>query len=417
MWTEAKPLLSLLEWSEIIGLNPWLLSQINQPANIIRPSISDGVDVEKSSATFFQNSKTSAQLGREEIAQALLRAEQIVARYLGYYPAPKELSERLPFPRPADLKIRQSWFGNSGRNVPFRTQYGRIISVGDYTESLIEADVAVGLNDLFTDGISTRFTISTTVATGTTADEIIVYYASGDRYGLAREKFRIYPLDVSISGNTATISGWTYQIVDPVNYLKQVPTGLTAADALYVEELDVYRRTVDLTNAGTLRWASTTYAVQDCDDPPCSATIYSACFGTVDAHAGYLVPIPAEYDESTEEYARLYPLESYAPDEVLVNYISGIPLDSLGRMQFPYNHIVAMLGTALLPARKFGTERATQRIHYWRALPQDDNQVLTVAPEIVQLASQLAGNAGRGAIEAASLLLDPHIRQYKTASM
>lgn len=414
MWTKTKPLLSLLEWAEIIGINPWILAQVGEPSETITPYLED--NVASCARVFYQDaSKTSGALAREEIAEALVQAQELVAKVAMTYPAPIELSETILYPRQAHLKYGNVWWGQSGRVKSLRVNYGNMISTGVYEETLIEADVTVVPDDPYADGFDTVWSATVNVPVGTTADEVMVYFASADYYDQSRENMRIYPVKVSISGNVATISGHMTQLVLIGNYLKLAPTKLDATDSIYATEIDVYRRTVDLTASGTLLWESNTYADGiDCPNPPCTTYITAGCFGMTDPVGGWVSPIPAQYDEALAQYTRITPTEYFAPDRVNINYIAGYPLVN-GRMASPWNRIVALLATALLPNRTCGCERADLRLFHYRQLPQDDDKNLQVSVDLINVTSGMFGVTGRGAIQAYQLLNNDNLRIYRSA--
>lgn len=411
MFSKAKPLLSLTEWCSIIGMSPYLISQIGEPRDLL------GIEGTSCERVFFQDPwQSSESLTRSDVVEALLQAETTVARILNYFPALKFVSESVVYPRAANLDLAQLWYGKSGRLKSIATNYKRIYSMGVYEQTLIDDNVAVTTSDPYTSGFDTNWSMTVAVVAGTTADQIKVYYNATDRLDLSLAESEIYPVTVSISGLVATISGHITQIIKPANFLKVAPQTLDATDATnYATTLDVYLETIDLAQSGTLQWNIGTYVGGFCDDPPCQVIESSACFVATDANKGFIAPLPATYDADVANYTRLYPDVIYAPDVVLVNYISGIPKVN-GRMQEPYNRIVAYLATALLPQRSCGCAHADLRLSYFRDLPTDDSGNLRVDQSVFTQASQMFGVSGRGAIQAMKLILDEHLLEYESAT-
>lgn len=411
MFSKAKPLLSLSEWCSIIGMSPWLISQVGEPREQL------GIEGTSCERVFMQDPwQSSDALTRSDIVEALLQAETTVARVLNYYPALKFLQESVVYPRASNLDLGQLWYGRSGRLKSIGTNYKRIYSVGVYEQSLIDDNVLIVPDDPYGDGFDTVWSMTVPVVAGTTADQIKVFYNATDRLNLTLAESEIYPVTVSISGLVATISGHMTQVIKPANFLKLAPQILDATDAaIYATSLDVYLQTIDLAQSGTLQWNIGTYFPVWCEDPPCQVTEYSACFVATDANKGFIAPVPATYDSDVENYERVYPCIAFAPDVVQVNYISGIPKVN-GKMQEPYNRIVAYLATAFLPNRSCGCMHADLRLSYFRDLPMDDGGNIKVDQSVFTRASQLFGVSGRGAIQAMQLILDEHLLEYESAT-
>lgn len=418
MWSRTKSLLTLLEWAEIIEISPFLLAQIGEPAAQLSRSVG------QCQFPFWQDGSQSADmLGREEVAQALQDAEWLVAKVLNTFPAPMERSDTLQYPRPFDLTYGQLWYGPSGRLKSVRTEYGGIISVGAYADELIEADVAVTTNNPYSDEFDTTWEVQVTVAAGTTADEIAVFFSEPDRFDFSLEAMEICPVTVTISGNTATIRGHITQLVTINHYLKLVPESLNATEpSIYAETVDVYRRTVDLGQAGTIVFDNPYWLpCYDADNGggACVVSLNSACFKSTDARQGWVAPVPAAWDSTAESYSFEYPqAQLFAPSRVLVNYICGYPRTN-GRMYRPLAQAVAYLATALLPSRTCGCDRADQRLYFYREFPSGDDPKnsgqLQVSPATIEAANSWFGVSGRGAIRAAAILMNPELKIWRTA--
>lgn len=417
MWSRTKSLLSLLEWSEIIEISPFLLAQIGEPAAQLSRSMG------QCQYPFWQEGSQSADmLGREEVAQALQDAEWLVAKVLNTFPAPQERSDTLSYPRPHDLTYGQLWYGESGRLKSVRTEYGGVISVGVYTDTLIEADAAVTTNNPYGDDFDTTWEVQVAVEAGTTADEIAVFFSATDRFDLLIEDMEIRPVSVSITGNTATIRGHITQLVTIDHYLKLVPESLNATDTIYATTVDVYRRTVDLGQAGTIVFDNPYWL--PCYDAAngggaCVVSLNSACFKATNTRQGWIAPVPAEWDSTAASYTFAYPqAQLFAPSRVLVNYICGYPRVN-GRMYRPLAQAVAYLATALLPSRTCGCDRADQRLYFYREFPSDDDPrnsgQLQVSPATIEAANSWFGVSGRGAIRAAAILMNPELKIFRSS--
>lgn len=408
MWTQAKPLLSLYEWSQVIGLNPYIVAQIGEPSNLLSRELG------RCERPFFQQADQGFEaLSREDVAQAIIEAERLISELALTYPAPQYDAQTVVYPREARLDYTQLWMGSTGRLKPVYYKYGNIISMGVYTETLIEADVAITPDDPYSDGFDTTFSATVTVPAGTTADELTFYFSAADIPDeFSRPEMDIRPLKVSISGNTATIRGKMVQVVLVENYLKQVPDILDATDtAIYAGTIDVYRRTIDLTQSGSIQWDNLGF----CPDPPCTYTAASACFYATDANQGIVTPIPGQFDADLQEYERVFPDRWRAPDRVAMNVISGIPRLDNGQMANPWRKWVAMLATALMPQSKAcGCDVADTILYYYRSLPLRDDGTLEVSQNLVDAAGSAWGCGYRGAVRVyAELISSQTARVYR----
>lgn len=392
MWTQAKPLLSLMEWASAIGLNPYIVAQIAEPDTLLFRERG------RCENPFYQRADQGFEaLSREDVANAIIEAEHLIAEMALTFPAPKYDAQTVAYPREARLDYTQLWMGSTGRLKPVYYKYGNIISMGTYEETLIEADVAITPDDPYGDGFDTAFSATVTVPLGTTADELTFYFSAGDIPDeFSRADMDIRPLKVVISGTTATIQGKMVQVVLVSNYLKQIPEILDATDAaIYADTIDVYRRTVDLTQSGSIQWDNTDF----CPEPPCTYTAASACFYATNAREGIVTPIPGQFDSDLQEYERVFPDRWRAPDRVNMNVISGIPRLPNGQMAEPWRKWVAQLATALMPQSKAcGCAMADTILYFYRSLPLRDDGTLEVSQNLVDAVGNKWGNTFRGAV-------------------
>jgi len=393
MWTKNKPLLSLLEWSEVIGINPYLLAQIGTPPTDL------SIELGQCENVFYQGaSQRSDHLSREDIALAILQAETYISQWALTYPAPKFESYTLQYPRPANLNWRQLWIGASGRLKSLETNFGNIISVGSYTEAVLQAGAAVVGSDPYSDGFNTQFTITVAVPAGTLASEVVLYFASADiPPALSQSDCEIRPIKTVISGLVATITGSMTQLVKIANYLKLVPATLNVTDAaIYATTVDVYRRTVDLNNSAALIWD-----LEYCPSPPCNYTYTGACFYETDKAQGYIAPVPATWDEATQQYSRVCSGRYDAPDRVVLNVVSGIPRDADGRMAQPWKLVIAYLSVGLfLQNKTCGCALADQILFALRSMPMKDDGALEISQSLFDAVSARFGVVNRGTVKA-----------------
>lgn len=346
-------LLPLATWAKLMGVNPFWFEQIGNVNN----------STAQCEHVFFQYSWQQDFLSREEIANCISMAEQMVAEQLHYWPAPKYMTneERL-YPEKWDKNIRRTWPPNFGANSigllkSVKLNWHKVQGSGILARTAITAGVAVVLSDTDGDGIDDTFTL-TTPTTITDVNEIGVYYTSAQRLGEPiDETWRIRPVSVAISGGNVVVTGRCYLIVKPNLLLGVNASELDALDAtIYVTTLDIYRVFIDTEpsagNQGFAIWE------EDCGLPPCNVSYLPICVGTRNTEIGY-VDLNWNLD--------LCRCPSDAPDRVRINYLAGEPLVN-GNMAPGMANIVAHLATALLPGDKCGCDRVDRIIAFWRTV-------------------------------------------------
>lgn len=388
MRSSTRSLLTLFEWSSIIGMHPFYLAQIGE--NVPARSRGDCQDVTYQNA--FQNSD---HLSREEIAEAIAQAEDLFAKNVGYFPAPKYIEDE------SILLVNDSYdyYYWRWRKQTIQTKYGHIQAVGSEALTLVDDEVAVVLSDTYSNGINDTFTATVTVAAGTQPSAICAFFKTGDRGLLSLQESEIKPLLVTVSGTTATIKGHITLLVKPVEQLTLDPQSLDAEDiTIYADEIDIYTRAVDITDQGSLIWNG----VCDCNGA-CEVSLSEACFQTKSMELGILAPVFASWDADIDNFVASFPCCAM-PERVKVNYYAGYPREDNGRMNQENARIIALLATALLPNRTCGCSRADQRLLYYRNPPTNSQDQIIVSPQIVDETAKAFGTTGRGAIEAYRLM-------------
>lgn len=391
MRTKVKTLLTLFEYAEIIGLNPFWLSQVRE--DIPRKGQAQNISCDH---TMYQDAWQGFEhLSREEIAQSIAQAERLFAKETGFYPAPKYFTEENhPYP---GHTLRRNYF-------PYiQAKHGFIQAIG--TELLTSiGTAAVTQTSSYAGSFNDGFTVNIAVPAGTTEAEIAAFFITVDRAGLTLAQSEIKPLNVSITAGTVTITGHITLLVKPEHQVKPDAPELSAtAAATYATEIAIYRRTTDLSNTGSLIWIKP----YDCANPPCEVELETACFSMRDADKGWLEPVPATYDEEAGAFSISDPYcVSSLPQKAKVNYLAGYPRQTDGRMDYDFARSIALLATALLPQRTAGCNRADQRLLHYRNLPVDEDGNLQVPRSLMEAAGKKFGVMGRGACEAL-LLMQP----------
>lgn len=400
----SKPLLSIDEFAYHLGHDRWGMHQVY----IDRSSTVQGC----SDVVFEDGPQAADSLSREEIGQHLMRAEKLIADYLGFWPAPVYTEgEPVQFPGGISLAVDGGMVKPSGKLKSIFTKWRRILYVGVQTETTIEAGVAATASDPDSDGINELITITTaaTVPADTQADEIVVYFTDTDRLGQPQDQWQIRPLSVTINTDgTLTITGPAYLFLKPAKRLALMPQQQTTDATNFVTEVDVARRYIDTTQGGTLKWMN----LYGCDEPPCTFTARTACFHGVDNRLGEVIPRPATYDASTDAWTALAIPQLRSPDQVTISYLSGYPRMSNGWIDLTLGAAITALACALMPKRTCGCDYANKRMQKWQEFPSEGtgNRERTIVT-LEQINSLWGGK--NGALEAFTLLSGYSDVQYK----
>lgn len=365
--------LSLAEYAKIMGITPPHLWQAASPT--IFPDTCGGV-------WYAHDWQKSDRVSREQLAYALLQAEEEIAEVIGYYPGPKWTSKEMHiYPR----HHRRELYGN-GRNIEgfyksIALEYGKVIAAGQRAVELLGDSTSVAYSDEDGDGYNETATVTVTGITSTTnACDIKVYFQ--DKDGLQEWEIRPARTKTLSSGTfTATFDAWLLinpdlQEVYPNTDSPIEPIALLTGGN-YVGNVDVYREYTDFTAASAefswepkpygsvdyLGYACATCGGSGCAS--CASITQEACFHIVDVETGLVVPTPATYDEDNSQWTATTWTECREPDMVKLWYYSGAlsekylrgtscnPLDTF------FSQAIAWLATARLERNICGCSTLT----------------------------------------------------------
>lgn len=348
--------LPLDTWAKILGMSPWEFNQMVYP----------GAKTAQCKDVFYQFQWQKDHLGREEVAQAIADAEQMIADELMYWPAPHYIvGEVAQYPRPHQRQL----FGYAGTPrgewKTVQLNWHRVESGGVFNRTSIGTILAADITklDLDSDTIFESFTATITdpaIADITDPNELGLYFATADRHGEAiGEIWRLRPLTVTISGTTATFAGHRTLLVKPDPEFAVEPAELDAkTDTNYVDTLECYRAFTDTTATSALPYQGV--AIWK-DIPGCSSgctfSLKELCLGENDNENGSV--FAAFGDPCT------WPFADREPDRLEVNYIAGLPLVN-GQMQPEMARCVAYLSASMLANEKCGCDRTNRILAYWK---------------------------------------------------
>lgn len=356
----SAPLLPLDEFRRLMGFNPFHFWQLANDLTPIRAACNPLV-------MEYAWQHTDA-VGRSEIREAIMRAEERIKSLLDYAPAPRAEQDEIAFPQYYDP--RQSYLSSSdakGRWLAFNLNSYRVRQIGALTVESI-GDAAPVITDADGDGIDDTFTLSI-ATTVTDVTQVAVYFASSERLDSAGlvERWRIQPVSVSIAGGIATITGRLWTIVKPIKYEGMGTNALdpdTAAN--FPSALTVARRYIDTTNQGSFIWESTPGANCDLNTDPSAIASSTARYVVRNSDVGIIAGEAAAYDADALEWVSTAWPVSYAPERAIVNYIAGEQDTASGQMSERFKLIVARFAAAELARPLCGCEEASAAVSYWQ---------------------------------------------------
>lgn len=389
--TDRWPLLPLDTWRDILHYHPYHFWQL---AGTATPLAGAAGGLLREHAW-----QTADMVGRAEIREAILTAEDRLREYLGYSPAPRAVSEVLPWPRLEDrFLVRANSNDPAGRYVSVTLSEGQVQAVGYDTLTSL-GTVNVTYSDLDGDGVNDSFSCQI-ATTETDITRIEAYFSSGDQFDPTQptERWRISPVKVTIANGIATIRGRSWLLVKPVLYegLQYVSSSATdTSGALdprtstnFVSTLDIYTHTTDPngtttdTSQAVLIWetrpcvgswclynpqASATYLPSNSAFDPAAQAFAVARCGIRDAQLGIVTPAEATRDATTGIWSQLRFDPLYEPDRVLVRYRAGQPLDpATGLMPNAWATIVARLAAAELTRPIAAVDAANRELYRWQ---------------------------------------------------
>ena len=357
--------LSLLEFIEWAGGDPWLFAQIQREKNRIkdqpqRVTIEHPWQMEPKP----NSGDRAGVMSRQAIAMAIANAERLFARWTNRHPVPVCIeNEHHPYPNRRVLNYTHTpllkpdfqWYQEGGVCV------------------LSANENAIGLargSDPTPDEI---FTATVGIPDDTTADQVRVFIREGDAgyTGLPELKHEIRPLTVTInssggSGNwVASISGPAYLFVRPSFYEGDEPDPLDHKLATYIDAISVRVETVDPCQQGEF-----VFIGGDCGDVPCGETTSALCQSHHrKKHSDWVRPLNLECNDD-DELVR-YPLQQY-PDGVRLNYVAGKPRVEQRRMDPAIREIICMMTAALVPCEmEMDCETCkNHKLSYYREIPK-----------------------------------------------
>lgn len=367
-------LLSLTEWTQYMGLDPWRVAGFcNTPRPYDLSQAGECCEGVWSEFSYQHN-----QLARTDVSQAIMAAEELFSSAIGYWPAPKAIArEPRNYPWGDNILSNMGMINKKGGFKSVRLRYAHALALGVETLTLIDTvsitpTYAMGYTAGQEDAaVPDHFTFDVLLPDGMTPDEIRIFYAADDRLNEPREEWEIRPLSISMSGQTATVQGDAWLFGKPKLLIDAQARCLSATDieGSYVAQVEVWRCHFDGSQHGNFVWEDA-----GCADAPCNETRQSFCASVRVEPCSYVVPRPATYDEDTQAFKWTTACPPAPPRRIEVNYKSGI-LPSNYRMERRHGRVIALLAASLLDcsicACGCTKERLNKYSHYEMAMKDE----------------------------------------------
>lgn len=344
-------------WGAILGFSPWELNNCKFPL----------AKSAQCSDVTYQFPWQHDHLSREEIAEAIANAEKMLADELLYWLFPKYfVGEVQQYTRPHQRELFGFAGDPRGNWKTVQLNWKKIVSGGAFNRTVIGTILAAAITFLDEDGDGIFETFQATITDAVIGNithpyELVLYFPAQFRHGEdIGETWRVRPITVSISGNTATFRGHRTLLVNP-----QKEFGVSASPfdpalaATYVDELECARiftddtATAALPYQGVAEWKTIPGCTTDCtfEVAPLCLGEHNNDQGRVFASFGSPSTWPCCFDRE--------------PDRVNVNYVAGLPLVD-GEIQDEWARVITYLSVSLLANEKCGCDRSNRILDKWR---------------------------------------------------
>lgn len=314
-------------------------------------------------------------LSRTAIAKGILQAEKNFQRELTWFIRPTVVTDEKCYhvqlwEEPqflSSVSARETSFAgsNDANRCPIVLQWGQIIAGGVSVTTTLSAGAALVWSDPNSNGTDETWTV-TLATTATDPDEIHVYYASADRLTSDVSSWEIRPLDITISGGTATIVGKRWQVVSPAVQEIVNPEAYEGIDYSlddnFITQVEVRRIRFDTTQPHvTFYWKDGT-----------TQTGFIEVVGnyTVMPYVGSYNTTTGAWDKGGFSFSRNSDLRM-----LTVTYLSGIPLSG-GRVEQEVAQLVAQFATGFMSENMGNVIPTESEFNYWREDMARNAQIL-----------------------------------------
>jgi hypothetical protein len=375
-------LLSIDRYAKVMGINPMHFRRGATPA--LTPQI---MPLSTCSDIWYKYDwQDNDRVSWMQIAQEIANAEQELANYIGYWPAPVWIEEEeARYPRPYLREAVGSSLDARNFYKAIESQFGRFISGGVRAVTSVGTATTVGGSLAYTDEDADGFFETATITLPTTLTNIqeLKIYISGQE---GAKEWEIRPVrDKYLSGGNVVFIVDSWLLIEPVLYEEFTDEdGIAPIDistpANFVIEVEVYREYTDTTaTSAQFYWESAVPSVafipycSQCGGSGCTTcgyTVQNGCLSARSPKLGMLIPAPGTYDADNAVWERTTWAECREPDLVKMwykageldqQYIKGVTHDPLSE---PWARIIAFLATARLERPLCGCSNAERLSTY-----------------------------------------------------
>lgn len=365
-------------------------------------------------------------VGRNEMRRAINIAHARLREHLNYSIGRRWVTETVQHPRPKAYGQQFiSPVGGQGRWLNQRLTEGYVRAIGVEAFDILDANTTVVYSDPDGDGLNELFTLSIAgVDSNLNVDEVEVYFIQSDRLNSDPERsyrWRIAPIEASLSGTTLTIKGRAWMLGKPILYQHYTINrdGIDPSDSNnFVSELEVVRHYTDPTGTTTdtsqakFVWETEPYPVWACGTgsginyidnsaDPSALGFAIARVGIRDAMIGNVYFGQAIYNTTNDQWERVSYGNCRQPDRIEIRYECGARLGALGSNPTPTNNdarweeVITRLALAKLARRICACDVANHEIYRWQEDwgMQEGARSYTVSPN--NLANPLGTRAGQ----------------------
>lgn len=354
--------LPLDRWAKVLGINPRHFAQVSA---VVNPATMCSSPVKQHAW------QEANQIGREDIAQAISQAEQILEGNLGHRLLPTwEVDEFQRIPRPGLAELYNLYGANPRwQKITVETDWGHYLYGGKEAKTLIDAAVPIVYSDVDTDGYSETATI-VVATTITEPSEIAVYFP--DENG--NTAWEIRPLrSVTIAGGLATIVIERHQVVLPELWEAYEPELVNGeVDANFLATVDVYRHWSDPSAQANLVWEGSPNwgccGLAEC--VACQLATQAACLTARDNRVGRITFAASTWDADALQFNHASLSGCRAPDAIRMWYRAGLQDKALAyptlQMSPQWERAVTYLSLALLDRPLCGCNNLDALGIFWR---------------------------------------------------
>ena len=354
------------QWRQLMQYNPW---HFWQWSNSLVPLSSDCNTLVR--AYGWQDADRA---GRDQIVNAINRAETLMHDYAHFWPTPRPFSETQIYP------IQPSLFQYP--RITLEHKYVQALGTEQETDSATEAIV---YTDEDGDGLVDTATLTATVTAGTLPSEIVVRFLAADCGPVAISELPLRSVAVSGVNATITINAWA--CARPIRYQGRGGVALNPSDvppsatSPYATSATVLRRRCDPTgtSAATVMitaeydtnpapWGSgccSNPGNPSSNDPAATATVLAR--GTIiDSRAGIVAFGEATYNTTTGTwYQNCIDWCRYPPNRVTVNGYAGFPLNGIA-IDDRWAQVIGRLAGAELARPICACTSANKELYEWQ---------------------------------------------------